>query len=144
LLASEGAESIPGRGRYLSSAPGSPRCPVLVATVSDRSPGDFHSTGAPYVPHNDSRGTKPARATSVTVTQKGYIKGLQALRNKYTRKLKRAPASLSFSRSEARPHGYGLILTGTPTFYCPCCAPAVLRFGRLGTRQDTIAASAFY
>ena len=33
----------------------------------DRSPGDFHSTGAPYVPRNDSRGTKPARATSLTV-----------------------------------------------------------------------------
>jgi hypothetical protein len=32
--------------------------------VPDRSPGDFHSTGAPYVPRNDSRGTKPARATS--------------------------------------------------------------------------------
>ena len=106
LLASGGAKSIPGRGRYVSLAPGSPRCPVLVATVPGRSPGDFHSTGAPYVPRNDSRGTKPARATSVTVTQKGYIKGLQALRNKYTRKLKRAHASCSFSPSEARPHGY--------------------------------------
>src|SRR5258708_29394428 len=27
------------------------------------SPGDFHSTGASYVPRMDSRGTKPARAT---------------------------------------------------------------------------------
>jgi len=29
----------------------------------DRSPGDFHSTGASYVPRKDSRGTKPARGT---------------------------------------------------------------------------------
>src|SRR6267378_3514999 len=28
----------------------------------DRSPGDFHSTGASDVPRQDSRGTKPARA----------------------------------------------------------------------------------
>jgi hypothetical protein len=26
-------------------------------------PGDFHSTGASYVPRKDSRGTKPARIT---------------------------------------------------------------------------------
>jgi hypothetical protein len=64
--------------------------------VPDRSPGDFHSTGAPYVPRNDSRGTKPARAYFLAVAQKGYIKGLQALRNKYARKLKRAPCE-SFS-----------------------------------------------
>jgi hypothetical protein len=29
----------------------------------DRSPGDFHSTGASSVSRMDSRGTKPARAT---------------------------------------------------------------------------------
>jgi hypothetical protein len=54
---------------------------VAAYNVPDRSPGDFHSTGAPYVPRNDSRGTKPARATSVTVAQKGNIKALQALRS---------------------------------------------------------------
>jgi hypothetical protein len=30
---------------------------------SDRSPGDFHSTGASDVARQDSRGTKPARVT---------------------------------------------------------------------------------
>jgi len=31
--------------------------------IPDRSPGDFHSTGASYDPRKDSRGTKPARVT---------------------------------------------------------------------------------
>jgi hypothetical protein len=35
----------------------------LLSAEDDRSPGDFHSTGASYVPRMDSRGTKPARAT---------------------------------------------------------------------------------
>ena len=97
-----GRKIDPWSGSLRLLAPGSPRCPVLVATVPGRSPGDFHSTGAPYDPRNDSRGTEPARATSVTVTQKGYIKGLQALRNKYTRKLKRAHAICSFSRTPGK------------------------------------------
>jgi len=36
---------------------------LLSKAEDDRSPGDFHSTGASYVPRMDSRGTKPARAT---------------------------------------------------------------------------------
>jgi len=35
----------------------------LLSAEDDRSPGDFDSTGASYVPRMDSRGTKPARAT---------------------------------------------------------------------------------
>ena len=49
----------------------------------DRSPGDFHSTGASYVPREDSRGTKPARVTPLAVARTRYIKGREALRNKY-------------------------------------------------------------
>jgi hypothetical protein len=36
---------------------------LLSKAEDDRSPGDFYSTGASYVPRMDSRGTKPARAT---------------------------------------------------------------------------------
>jgi hypothetical protein len=36
---------------------------LLSKAEDDRSPGDFHSTGASYVPRMDGRGTKPARAT---------------------------------------------------------------------------------
>ena len=36
---------------------------LLSTGEDDRSPGDFHSTGASYVSRMDSRGTKPARAT---------------------------------------------------------------------------------
>jgi len=46
--------------------------------IPDRSPGDFHSTGASYDPRKDSQGTKP-----VAVARTRYIKGRQALREKY-------------------------------------------------------------
>ena len=39
--------------------------------ADDRSPGDFHSTGASYVPRKDSRGTKPARGTPYLWLERG-------------------------------------------------------------------------
>src|SRR5579862_8784296 len=49
-----------------------------------RSPGDFHSTGASYVPRKDCRGTKPAQA-SLSCASNATYQGPPASRKKYDR-----------------------------------------------------------
>jgi hypothetical protein len=44
-----------------------------------RSPGDFHSTEASYVPRMDSRGDEASAGHSLAVARTRYIKGRQAL-----------------------------------------------------------------
>jgi hypothetical protein len=53
----------------------------LLSAEDDRSPGDFHSTGASYVPRMDSRGDEASAGHSLAVARTRYIKGRQALRN---------------------------------------------------------------
>src|SRR6266446_4612908 len=55
---------------------------LLSKAEDNRSPGDFHSTGLPTTAHGQS-GDEASAGHSLAVARTRYIKGRQALRNKY-------------------------------------------------------------